>query len=388
MKMALHFGAGKIGRGFIGELLHDSGYRIVFADLDARAVARINAEGQYTLFRIEHDYAEKIIDNVCACSAAADTEEIIRIIADAETEILSTSVMATNLSKAAPLIARGLKARLANRPRRKLVVMACENAIMGTNLLKEALLNTGMLTAEELDAAAVYPNTAVDRVVFDGEHHGKQGVEVGDAYELAVERAPFGAEEPPIRGAEYVDDLGKYLRRKIYIVNGAHAISAYCGYAAGYETVQDALRDETIQRIVRAAALEAAGALEKNDGFSHEELVAYMEKMVFQRYLTPGLADPVTRVGREPIRKLSANDRIMGPALQCEAQGLPNDHLLYGAACALHFDVAGDSEAEEIQAFIRTNGVARAIEKYTGVMEGTRIFGVIEAAYREVHGSD
>ena len=33
IKKAVHFDAGKIGRGFIAELLHDSGYEIVFGDV-------------------------------------------------------------------------------------------------------------------------------------------------------------------------------------------------------------------------------------------------------------------------------------------------------------------------------------------------------------------
>ena len=49
MKKAVHFGAGKIGRGFIAELLHDSGYEIVFGDVVDALVDIVNKEHQYPL---------------------------------------------------------------------------------------------------------------------------------------------------------------------------------------------------------------------------------------------------------------------------------------------------------------------------------------------------
>ena len=52
MKKAVHFGAGSIGRGFIGDLLHDTGYEIVLVDVDKNIVK------YETLMRIE-DINEK-----------------------------------------------------------------------------------------------------------------------------------------------------------------------------------------------------------------------------------------------------------------------------------------------------------------------------------------
>lgn len=40
--IALHFGAGNIGRGFIGALLHHSGYDVVFADVNDTMVSLLN----------------------------------------------------------------------------------------------------------------------------------------------------------------------------------------------------------------------------------------------------------------------------------------------------------------------------------------------------------
>jgi len=48
MKQAIQFGAGNIGRGFIGALLSRSGYHVVFADVDNQMVDTINNTGCMT----------------------------------------------------------------------------------------------------------------------------------------------------------------------------------------------------------------------------------------------------------------------------------------------------------------------------------------------------
>ena len=383
MKKAIHFGAGKIGRGFIAELLHDSGYEIIFGDVVDELVDSINKEHKYPLFLIDHNYEEKIIDHVSAHSNIKDSDKLIDEMCEAE--IITTSVMATNLSKVAPLIAKGLQKRL-EQTKDKVIVMACENAIMGTDILKKAIIETNTLTEDEIDSIAVFPNTAVDRMVFGGVHNGKEGIEIGDAYELVIEKNKL--EDPnsqPIKGAEYVDDLMMYLQRKIYIINCGHAIAGYYGQVfKKYEIVQDSLRDPDLLPQIRQAMLESAAALEKKYGFSHDDLVEYMETMMIKRFTTPGVVDPISRVSREPIRKIAANDRIMGPANLCEEYGLDNTYLLKGVACALKYKSEGDAQAEELQNFIKENGVEEAIVKYTGASKDSRIYNVILEEYNKI----
>lgn len=382
MKKALHFGAGKIGRGFIADLLHDSGYEIIFADVVEPLVELVNEHHSYSLFCIDHGYEEKVIDHVCAYSSVREPEKVIAAIEAAD--VITTSVLATNLPKIAPLLAKGLKQRLSDG-KGKVIVMACENAMMGTDILKNAMCETGLISAEELDAIGYYPNTAVDRVVFDGEHHGKKGIEVGDAYELAIEKGKLPhPDDVPIKGAEYVDNLNMYLQRKIYIINCGHALSGYFGQVRGYTIVQDALQDPDLVKDVRAAILESIAALEQIYDFSHEDLVSYMDTMFFKRMTTPGLYDTIARVCREPIRKLSPNDRIMGPANQCETLGLSNEWLLKGAACALRFRNPEDQQAEEIRQFIAEKGVEAAIVRYTGVKKDSPMYQKIWQAYQEL----
>lgn len=384
MKTAVHFGLGKIGRGFLGELLHNSGYRVVFIDVADALVDMVNKTHSYTLFSIDRNFEERVIDNVAAVSSIRQEEEAVQAIAEAVT--ISTSIMFTNLPKIAALLAKGLKARV-GMGREKVIIMVCENAIMGTDHLQELIAGTGLITETELDAVAAFPNVAVDRLALDGTHNGKAGIEVSDAFELAIERQKLpDPEKQPVLGAEYVDNLDMFLQRKIYMINCGHALSGYYGQRKGYETVQEALRDPEIQAEVRAAVLESASALERKYGFTHELLVEYMETMMFKRFLAPGIADAIARVSREPIRKLSPNDRTMGPAYLCEELGLENGHLLRGAACAMLFRNEEDAQAVELQSFIAENGIDAAITKYTGAEPDSRMFSVIREEYGKLAG--
>ncbi|MBB5182745.1 mannitol-1-phosphate 5-dehydrogenase [Catenisphaera adipataccumulans] len=382
MKTAVHFGAGKIGKGFIGDLLHDSGYDITFVDVNQSVVDTLNKDHQYSLFLLDHDYKEKVIDHVKAYFTNTDYNQIIEEIANAE--IVTTSVMATNLVKIAPLLADGLKSRL-NKGKKKVVVMACENAIMGTDMLKKAMIDSGNITEEQLDEVGVYPNTAVDRMVFEGNHHGKNGIEIDDDYELVIEANKLDdLENKPIKNAEYVKNLGMYLERKIYMVNCGHTVTSYFGYIKGYKTIQDSLKDPELVDEMKKAVMESASALEREYGFKHEDLVSYYDKMIINRYTTPGIADPVTRVAREPIRKIAPNERIMGPAIKCEKYGLDNEYLLKACACALAYKYEKDKQAVTLQKFIAENGVEAAIKKYIGLDKNDRMTKRIVEIYNSL----
>ncbi len=381
-KKAVQFGAGLIGRGFIAELLHDSGYKVVFADVVDDVVDQIKKDGEYPLFTIEEDYAPKIIDNIDAYSTIKEPEKVIDELQDAQ--VLTTSVMATNLDKIAPLIAKALKKRVGNNPE-KITVMACENAMMGSDILKEEILKTGEIGEEELEEVAVFPNTAVDRMVFAGEHDGKKGIEVGKNYELAIEKDKLvNPDEEIIKGAHYVDNLEKYLQRKIFIINNGHAVSGYLGKQKGYTTLQEVLNDPELLEQVKATMMESARALEAHYGFDIDELETYMNEMMIDRWTLPGVVDEIHRISREPIRKISKGDRILGPAQLCEDYGIDNVNLLRGVAHALKYENPEDSQAVELQEFIKDHGVEEAITKYTGLTPEDRMYNVILEEYHKI----
>lgn len=81
---AVHFGAGKIGRGFIADLLHDTGYEITFVDVNEKLNEELNKYHNYYLYVIEEDYKRKEIDKVSALSPITQKDDVTQAIVDAD----------------------------------------------------------------------------------------------------------------------------------------------------------------------------------------------------------------------------------------------------------------------------------------------------------------
>src|SRR5699024_8409180 len=138
-------------------------------------------------------------------------------------------------------------------------------------------------------------------------------VTVEDFYEWAVERVPFGGHEPEIPGITWVGDLEPYIERKLFTANTGHATTAWHGWAAGPAPSTEAIRDPAVAVEVETVLAETSALLSAQHGFSEEEMASYRSK-VLGRFANTALPDPVERVGRGPLRKLSREDRIIGPA--------------------------------------------------------------------------
>ena len=178
----------------------------------------------------------------------------------------------------------------------------------------------------------------------------------------------------PIKGAEYTDNLQKFLERKLYVINCGHAWSGYMAHLMGYEIIQDYFAKEENVEMTKNVMMEVAALIEKKHGFTQKEMEEYVQ-FALNRFLTPGITDTVERISRAPIRKLGANDRLVGPASQCEEMGLPNHLLLKGIAAAFLFDVKTDEQSVELLAYVNENGIEKAIPHFTGIKEDSRMFG-------------
>ena len=221
-------------------------------------------------------------------------------------------------------------------------------------------------------------------MVFGTDRDGRDGIEIGKDHELVIESDKLtDPANPPIQGAEYTDNLQKFLERKLYVINCGHAWSGYIAHLMGIEIIQDYFAKEENVEMTRKVMMEVAALVAKKHGFTKESMEAYVT-FALNRFLTPGITDTVERISRAPIRKLGPNDRLVGPAVQCEELGLPNDMLLRGIAAAFLFDVKTDEQSVELLQYVADNGIEKAVPHFTGIKEGTRMFQEIVKNYKEL----
>jgi len=360
---AVHFGAGNIGRGFVGLILHRAGYEVVFADVVDELIDGLKRTPSYRVKEVGLDSREEVVDNYRAVNSRRDEPAVVDEIASAD--IVTTAVGPTVLKFIAPVIAAGLRKRPGGAA--PLAVMACENAVNATDVLA-GHIREQVPDAEwpAVTARTVFANTAVDRIVPAQSGQDGLDVTVETYFEWAIERPPFGGQEPSIPDATWVDNLAPYIERKLFTVNTGHATTAYHGFARGISKLSDALADDAVRTAVEGVLAETKQLLVAKHGFPAEAQQAYVDK-ILQRFANPYLPDTVDRVGRQPLRKLSRSERLIGPAAELAERGVRPQHLLATVDAALSFDVPEDPESVELQHLLKTLPAAEATGRITGL---------------------
>lgn len=369
--IAVHIGAGNIGRGFIGLLLHQAGYDLILTDVNATLIDQINAAGEWQVNEVGPGGTTHQVHGVTAINSQADADAAIAAMARAD--VITTAVGASILRFIAPAIAAALDQRDPGLP--PVLVMACENAIRATDQLRaEVATHTSNLDR------AIWANTAVDRIV-PAQDTTTLDVDVEPYFEWAIELPE--AQRPTIPGATFVDDLGPYIERKLFTVNTGHCTVAWLGQQRGHERIAEAMADPEVSAELEAVLGETSALLvDKYPDITAEAQAAYVEK-IMGRFANPELPDTVERVGRSPLRKLGANERFISPITQAAERGLATDALLRVVAAGLDFRAASDNEVEELQQLVGRLTPEAVVETVMGVAPGAPAFdGLVRAVRR------
>ncbi len=305
---AVHFGAGNIGRGFIGLLLHEAGHDLVFVDVNGPLIAQIAAADSYRVIEIGEDEREKTVTGFTAIDSSADRDAAVAAVASAD--IVTCAVGPTVLRFIAPVIADGLRARPAELP--PVVVMACENALGATDLLHGHIAEALGDDAAAVLARGVFANTAVDRIVPAQDASGLD-VRVEPFCEWAIESGPFAGAVPSIPGAHFVPELAPYIERKLFTVNAGHAACAYFGHLAGAATIDEGMRVPSVRAAVEAVLLETSRLLVDRHGFAAAEQDAYRETSRTRRSPTASTGSAASRCASSHGTSGSSRPRAASP---------------------------------------------------------------------------
>lgn len=374
---AVMYGGGNIGRGFIGMLLSQAGYEVTFVDVVDAVVDTLNREHQYPVRILSNEgHTDVEVRNVCAVNGN-DQEKVADAIADAD--IMATAVGARILKFIVPNIVAGLRKRWA-MGKEPLNIIICEN-LMDANKVLEGMLKE-QLTEEEkslFDETVGLVEASIGRMVPVQTEEMKDGDPMRVCVEsygfLPVDKAAFKGEIPDIKGMVPFAPFDFYIKRKLYLHNMSHATCAYLGDLLELEYIYQAIDVADIRVIVQSAMLESAAALSKKYDVVLDGILAHMEDLLF-RFTNQALKDTCARVGGDPARKLSPEDRLIGSSKLVLETGNVPAYIAVGAAAGLWRFVR---EKELVQS--EENAMALLLET-SGLEQDSQLTSLIMDMYR------
>ncbi|ENU1225364.1 mannitol-1-phosphate 5-dehydrogenase [Providencia rettgeri] len=376
----IHFGAGNIGRGFIGKLLADANSQVTFTDVNQPLIDQLAHQQSYNVHVVGQENRIEKVQHIHAVNS--NDPKTIEFIATAD--MLTTAVGPQVLEKIASTIAKGIIYRKSQGNNQPLNIIACENMVRGTSQLKQHVL---VHLPEELhqwvDQHIGFVDSAVDRIVppMDAANDDPLDVTVESFSEWIVDRTQFVGDIPIIDGMELTNNLMAFVERKLFTLNTGHAMTAYLGQRYGYQTISEAIGDLRIYTVVKSAMQESGQVLIQRYGFDSQIHNQYIDK-ILSRFSNPYLKDDVSRVGRQPMRKLSSNDRLIKPLLGTLEYQLPNENLIIGIAAALHFRCEADPQANEMAKLVACKGIYQAVVELCGLEQYPEIIDRICTQYQ------
>lgn len=145
--------------------------------------------------------------------------------------------------------------------------------------------------------------------------------------------------------AHYLSDseLQKQWLAKLYIHNTAHCIIAYFGALLNKIYVHEGMKNKKVARIAAGVMTEMGRMLLKKHNLSSSFIKFYAKKEL-KRFSNVLLYDPISRVAREPFRKLAPNERLIGAAQACLSVGFVPENLIKGIMAAFCFESDSDPD--------------------------------------------
>ena len=367
-------GAGKIGCGHLAALFDEAGWDVVIACRRPTVVEGIRAAGRFRLRIIGGDVQE-----VEARPVLLGSDEWVRAVAEAD--LVATAVGARNVASLDEDLARGLAAR-----ERPVDVWVVENGDAAP-VLEEATR-----TAAEREGLSLPPHGIVGaiawRAVTAGDWKASSSPEfvADECRTLVVDRDRALTPIPQIPGIEATDTYADDLMAKFLGFGAGHAMCAYLGLLRGHTFIHEAIDDPLLRPMIQRSLRTSRRALLSIDAESGADVAQSIEDII-TRYTNTGLGDRLTRVARDPIRKLAADGPLVGAArLVQRVTGRVPAGFARAIASALAYRNPEDAQAVQLAERLDRAGPAAVLQENCDLpaddplaREVTRLYGRITA---------
>ncbi|MBM3713285.1 MAG: mannitol-1-phosphate 5-dehydrogenase, partial [Actinobacteria bacterium] len=163
---------------------------------------------------------------------------------------------------------------------------------------------------------------------------------------LILDKKAFKNPIPDVTGLAPKDNMKAWVDRKLFIHNLGHAAAAYAGYLYNnnFMYLYEALSVKKIYNQTKQTMQQAADILMKEypNEFTKKDLMDHINDLL-ERFMNKALGDTIYRVGRDLLRKLEPEDRLVGAIKMGIKHNLEVDKILYALVCSFYFRAADES---------------------------------------------
>lgn len=326
------FGAGKIGRSFIGQVFSRSGYEVVFVDINEHLIGLLNQHRQYRVTFRDDNKEEHLDIRPVRGICLNDEQSVINDLTD--TDIVAVSVGQQGLRATIPVLAKSLIVRRQLYGDIPLDIIIAENMRNADDFIREELkkylpedypLNK-FVGLVETSIGKMVPFMTKKSIVEDSLHVFAEPYNT-----LIVAKNGFKNPVPDILYLAPKENIKAWVDRKLFIHNLGHATVSYLGYKAYTDAVYlwEVLEDYNLFQSVRQTMLQAADILQAlyPEEFTPVQLEEHVDDLL-QRFRNRSLGDTIFRVGCDLFRKLGPEDRLAAPVHAAIRIGKPYDLIL------------------------------------------------------------
>ena len=379
MRTLVIWGAGRIGRGFVAGLFREPGWRVVFVDIDEELVRRLNERGAYTVFRATRAGVERVrVEGGFTALHTGDADALSRVFRE-EGLLLDIAVHEPKLGQVADMLTPLFTAR-AQASCGPMDVMMNVNMTAPdeafTRLMAERLTGDALAYFQERVGVTGIAAMCISPVATEAMRAEDPLALLNNGWpEQAIGLHQLKGEPPRLPHVRLSQDVRAEETRKLYTLNMAHALCCYLGVKKGYATVLDCMRDEGLRDLTRRALEEASLGLSRAFGFSGAEMTAWRGKII-DLLDNPAINDDLPRLGADTRRKLSASDRLCGPARLCLAAGGRPETIVRAIRAGFDF-IHDDPGTAYVRGLVEEKGLPEAVGAVCGLSEDDALYRMI-----------
>ena len=375
---AIILGAGRIGRGFVTQLLTLNHVDITYFDASDAMVDQMNQVGHYTIHVLGHPDLDLDVEQVKAYSIS-DIDQLAACWK--ESDFIFTACGGKNMPSVGKTIGQAFKKLVSIDGVHPSNVITCENWIDPAKDLQEAILSC----LDEKETQLFKENIGVGEAVIlctgTGAPDPSKVTNPVDTWVqnfkyLPIDKEALKTKIPEWEYIEFVDNFGHLLTQKLYTNNTSCGSVAYLGHLKGLTYMAEAANDPEIEPIMDEIYNEINQALIQGMGIDPESQYAF-SKRAKAKYTDRDIVDKLTRIARDPLRKLRPEDRLIGPSKIALSIGVKPTAIALAAAAALFYDEPDDESAVKLQAMRKEHGVEYILQNVCQLKPDEELYQMI-----------